>query len=148
MERATEVEGEHKHLADYIFVKGDSFQCVSCAYVYEENDFVYVKSFEQIPNYEINEEQKCIDDMRVYTITGVLCIRKWKILKRQENYMLKALAVIDLYEEAMRYLSEELAVYERDGGKDFHYSAVLVAMGDAHFSKQNCDEAVKYYQRG
>ena len=62
--------------------------------------------------------------------------------------MLKALAVIDLYEEAMRYLSEELAVYERDGGKDFHYSAVLVAMGDAHFSKQNCDEAVKYYQRG
>lgn len=113
VERTTDVEGEYKHLADYIFVKGDTFKCVkvtypskletmdadryvydacgfevkyeditfdgqkdivislghqgaagtcvSCAYVFEEDFYVYVKSFEGIPNYVINEEQKCID---------------------------------------------------------------------------------------
>lgn len=52
------------------------------------------------------------------------------------------------YEEAMKYLSEALEVYERDGGKDFHYGAALVAMGDAHFSKHNYTQAAQYYQRG
>lgn len=113
VERTTEVEGEYKHLTDYIFVKNETVKCikvtypskhdtmdadryvydacdfavryeditfdgqkdivislghqgtagtcVSCAYVFEENDYVYVKSFEQIPNYSLNEEQKCID---------------------------------------------------------------------------------------
>jgi hypothetical protein len=45
---------------------------VHCAYVYEDGKFVYVKSFEEIPNYSINEEEKCIegaihDEVKKYT---------------------------------------------------------------------------------
>lgn len=113
VERVTEIEGEYKHLADYIFVKEDTFKyvkvtypskfeamdtdryvydacdfevkyeditfdgykdiiislghqgaagtCVSCAYVFENGDFVYAKSFELIPNYSINDTEKCIE---------------------------------------------------------------------------------------
>lgn len=113
VERTTEVEGEYKHLADYIFVKEDTVKyvkvtypskfeamdadryvydacdfevkyeditfdghkdiiislghqgaagtCVSCVYVFSESDFVYVKSFELIPNYSINDTEKCIE---------------------------------------------------------------------------------------
>ena len=113
VERTMEVEGEYKHLADYIFVKNETVKCikvtypskleamdadryvfdacgfevkyeditfdghkdivislghqgaagtcVSCAYVFENGDFVYVKSFEDIPNYSINDAQKCIE---------------------------------------------------------------------------------------
>lgn len=113
VERTTEVEGEYKHLTDYIFVKNETVKCVkvtypskleatdadryvydacdfevkyeditfdehkdivislghqgaagtcvSCAYVFENGDFVYVKTFEDIPNYSINDAQKCID---------------------------------------------------------------------------------------
>lgn len=113
VERTTEIEGEYKHLADYIFVKEDTFNyvkvtypskfeamdtdryvydacdfevkyeditfdgykdiiislghqgaagtCVSCAYVFTESEFVYVKSFELIPNYSIKDTEKCIE---------------------------------------------------------------------------------------
>jgi len=54
----------------------------------------------------------------------------------------------EAYEEALDYLSQALKVYERDGGTDFHYGAALVAMGDAHFSRQDYAEAARYYQRG
>ena len=111
--RTAEIEGEYKHLADYIFVKEDATKyikatypsklesmesdryvydacdfeikyedvtfdghkditislghqgaagtCVSCAYIFSEGEFVYVKSFELIPNYSINAEEKCIE---------------------------------------------------------------------------------------
>lgn len=113
LERTTEIEGEYRHLADYIFVKEDTLKfikvtypskldpmesdryvydacdfeikyedvtfdghkdiiislghqgaagtCISCAYVYTEGEFVYVKSFEFIPNYSINDEEKYIE---------------------------------------------------------------------------------------
>lgn len=113
IERTRELEGEYKHLSDYIFIKEDTIKfikvtypsklespesdryvydacdfevkyedvtfdghkditislghqgaagtCVSCAYVYAEGEFVYKKSFELIPNYSINEEEKCIE---------------------------------------------------------------------------------------
>ena len=37
---------------------GDKMYCV---YVYENGEFVYIKSFEEIPNYAINVEEKCIE---------------------------------------------------------------------------------------
>ena len=40
---------------------GASGDMVYCAYVYENGDFVYVKSFESIPNYTVNEKDKCIE---------------------------------------------------------------------------------------
>lgn len=106
----------------------------------------------------------------------------WSLVYQEmENYekakelLLKALAVVDLYEnavipqantrtnlaatliqigtqeaytEAMQYLQEALEVYERDGGRDFHYGAALVAMGDAYFSKKEYEKASEYYNRG
>ncbi|MBR5762142.1 MAG: hypothetical protein IK018_00715 [Lachnospiraceae bacterium] len=33
---------------------------VACAYVYNNGMFVYKKSFEKIPNYTVNEEERCI----------------------------------------------------------------------------------------
>lgn len=113
LERTRGLEGEYKHLSDYIFIKEDTIKfikvtypsklespesdryvydacdfevkyedvtfdghkditislghqgaagtCVSCAYVYAEGEFVYKKSFELIPNYSINEAEKCIE---------------------------------------------------------------------------------------
>lgn len=40
---------------------GASGDMAHCVYVYEDGEFVYVKSFENIPNYSINEEEKCIE---------------------------------------------------------------------------------------
>ena len=52
------------------------------------------------------------------------------------------------YEEAVSYLQEALAVFEKDGGKDFHYGAALVAMGDAYCFQKEYEKAVPYYEKG
>ena len=52
------------------------------------------------------------------------------------------------YEDAVSYLKEALLVYEKDGGRDFHYGAALVAMGDAQFYQHSYETAAKYYKRG
>lgn len=52
------------------------------------------------------------------------------------------------YEMAMKYLQEALEIFERDGGRDFHYGAALVAMGDAEYAKQRYGNAAEYYKRG
>ena len=54
----------------------------------------------------------------------------------------------DAYEEAIEYLSEALEIFERDGGKDFHYGAALVALGDAYSFKKEYDKAVIAYEKG
>ncbi len=54
----------------------------------------------------------------------------------------------DAYSDAMKYLSEALDIYEKDGGTDFHYGAALVAMGDAYMSKKEYGKASTYYARG
>lgn len=51
------------------------------------------------------------------------------------------------YDEAMKYLRESLAIFEKDGGRDFHYGAALSAMGDAMYIKERYDEAAEYYAR-
>ena len=52
------------------------------------------------------------------------------------------------YELAIEYLQEALEIFERDGGRDFHYGAALVAMGDAEYAKQRYADAMEYYMRG
>lgn len=52
------------------------------------------------------------------------------------------------YEKSITYLRQALDIFEKDGGKDFHYSAALVAMGDACCYKENYLSAVKYYKSG
>ncbi|MBO5279165.1 MAG: DUF4125 family protein [Lachnospiraceae bacterium] len=52
------------------------------------------------------------------------------------------------YEAAMRYLMEALEIFERDGGQDFHYGAALAAMGDAQLGRERFKEAADYYARG
>ena len=52
------------------------------------------------------------------------------------------------YKEAMVYLRQALNIFEQDGGKDFHYAAALVAMGDACASQKDYQNACKYYKSG
>lgn len=52
------------------------------------------------------------------------------------------------YKEAFIYLRQALEIFEKDGGKDFHYGAALVAMGDAYYAKKNYSKAAQYYKSG
>ena len=52
------------------------------------------------------------------------------------------------YGQAVTYLKEALEIFEKDGGKDFHYGAALVAMGDAYYYKKSYKMAEKYYHSG
>lgn len=54
----------------------------------------------------------------------------------------------EAYEKAVGYLQEALEIFERDGGRDFHYGAALVAMGDACTCKKNYAQAAGYYAQG
>ncbi|MDE5865937.1 MAG: tetratricopeptide repeat protein, partial [Lachnospiraceae bacterium] len=40
-------------------------------------------------------------------------------------------------DEAVKYIKEALELFEADGGKDFHYSAALTAMGDAYYGEKD-----------
>lgn len=61
---------------------------------------------------------------------------------------LLALGTETAYTEAVVHLSKALDIFEKDGGKDFHYSAALVAMGDAYSYKEDYVKAAKYYEAG
>ncbi len=52
------------------------------------------------------------------------------------------------YDEAVFYLKEALEMFEEDGGKDFHYGAALVAMGDAYCYKKDYNNSREYYAAG
>ncbi len=125
-------------------------------------------------NYKVNVEPNAFAYASLYN-NWSLVYQEMEDFEKAKELLLKALEVVDLYEEAvipqantrtnlaatllqigtdeayedaMQYLLEALVVYEQDGGMDFHYGAALVAMGDAYFSKQDYGEAAKYYQRG
>lgn len=61
---------------------------------------------------------------------------------------LLAIGTESAYQEAVEHLSNALAIFEKDGGKDFHYGAALVAMGDAYSYKENYRKAAEYYKAG
>lgn len=52
------------------------------------------------------------------------------------------------YDNAVLYLKKALEIFEADGGRDFHYGAALVAMGDAKAYLYSYHEAAEYYKRG
>lgn len=54
----------------------------------------------------------------------------------------------ETYKRAMEYLNRALEIFEKDGGRDFHYGAALVAMGDAYSYKKDYENAALYYQKG
>lgn len=54
----------------------------------------------------------------------------------------------EAYQDAVAYLNQALEVFEKDGGRDFHYGAALVAMGDAYSFKKEYEKAVPYYEKG
>ncbi len=51
-------------------------------------------------------------------------------------------------QEAEAYLENALAIFEQDGGRDFHYNAALVAMGDFKCHQNSFEAGVAYYQKG
>ena len=61
---------------------------------------------------------------------------------------LLAIGTESAYQEAVEHLSNALAIFEKDDGKDFHYGAALVAMGDAYSYKGNYRKAAEYYKAG
>ena len=131
--------------------------------------------YEQVQkNYQMNVKAGSFDYASLYN-NWSLVYQELGEYEQARELLFKALRVVDLYEdaviqqantrtnlattllqfhtedayvEAMGYLREALAIYERDGGRDFHYGAALVAMGDAYVSKKEYQEAADYYQRG
>ena len=95
--------------------------------------------------------------------------------EQAKNILLKALKVVDLYKEALIpqattmtnlassligigsdsnyqeaifYLKQAIDIYEKDGGRDFHYGAALVAMGDVCLYKKEYNKFSYYYKKG
>lgn len=56
-------------------------------------------------------------------------------------------AANELFAKAEKYLGEALDIYERDGGRDFHYSAALSAMGDAMYIREKYVDAATFYKK-
>lgn len=104
-----------------------------------------------------------------------LTYQEMKAYEKAKTCLLKALDVVDLYEdeeikqattrtnlaatllqmksqesyqEARNYLKEALAIHEKYKGQDFHYGASLVAMGDAYSYECDYENAAKYYEIG
>lgn len=51
------------------------------------------------------------------------------------------------YHEAVDHLNKALNIFEKDGGRDFHYSAALAAMGDACSYTGDYLKALEYYEK-
>ena len=95
--------------------------------------------------------------------------------EKAKEVLLKALAVVDSYEEAIipqattrtnlattllqlgteedykeaiEYLQHALCIHEENGGQDFHYGATLVALGDAYCFQKDFSKATKAYEAG
>ena len=54
----------------------------------------------------------------------------------------------ETFREGHNYLKEALDVFIKDGERDFHYGAALVAMGDYHVHYHHLSKAKEYYQKG
>lgn len=70
------------------------------------------------------------------------------ITKTNLGSTLVAIGTKESCEEAEKTILQALSVFERDGGRDFHYNAALVAMGDLMCRKKCYVEAVDFYERG
>ena len=50
------------------------------------------------------------------------------------------------YREAVEHLQQALNIHEENGGQDFHYSATLVALGDAYCFRKDFTKATEVYE--
>ena len=53
----------------------------------------------------------------------------------------------EFFDLTMQYLQQAIDIFEMDGGKDFHYSASLSAMGDALHIKHDYSKSAFYYKK-
>lgn len=51
-------------------------------------------------------------------------------------------------EKAFIHLKKAQAIFEEDGGEDFHYNACLVALGDVYLNQKNYALSSFYYEKG
>lgn len=51
------------------------------------------------------------------------------------------------YNKILEYLKEADEIHKKLGGKDFHYSSVLSAFGDAFYINEEYEKAVLYYEK-
>ena len=66
----------------------------------------------------------------------------------EENELIQGSLDYDyLYNKAINHLKKALSIYESDGGRDFHYSGALSAMGDALYIKKDYEYAIEFYKK-
>lgn len=51
------------------------------------------------------------------------------------------------FDMAFDYITQAINIYERDGGRDYHFSAALCVMGDLQFFAGDFVKACEYYER-
>lgn len=66
---------------------------------------------------------------------------------REEEMIPGSLDYDYLYNKAINHLKKALSIYEADGGRDFHYSGALSAMGDALYIKKDYSYAMEFYKK-
>lgn len=120
---------------------------------YSENDFSYASLY--------NNWALVYQELEDFTQAVVLLKKALKVVDLYESALIPqattrtnlAVSLIrigteDAYKEAIIYLRQALKIFEADGGKDFHYGAALVAMGDAYSYTKDYQKACKYYKSG
>lgn len=116
-------------------------------------DFMYASLYNNWSLlYQEMEDYEAARDMLEKALTIVECYEDAVIPQATTKTNLAAtllqIGTREAHREAVSYLKEALKVFEKDGGKDFHYGAALVAMGDAYSFQKKFEKAVSYYKKG
>ncbi len=119
----------------------------------EEKDFSYASLYNNwsLVYQEIEEYEKAAELLRkALTIVDGY---EEAIIPQATTRVNLAVSLINVatdeaFTEAMEHLGVALVIFEKDGGRDFHYGAALVAMGDAYAYKKEYSTAASYYKKG
>ena len=118
-----------------------------------KNDFGYANlynnwalAYQEIKDYEMAK------DTLLKALTVVDSYEEAKIQQATTRTNLAATLLQmnheEAYQEAMGHLKKALEIHEQYEEQDFHYGATLVAMGDAYNYKCDYENASKYYKAG
>ena len=116
-----------------------------------KNDFGYANlynnwalAYQEIKDYEMAK------DTLLKALTVVDSYEEAKIQQATTRTNLAATLLQmnheEAYQEAMGHLKKALEIHEQYEEQDFHYGATLVAMGDAYNYKCDYENASKYYK--
>ena len=116
-------------------------------------DFMYASLYNNWSLlYQEMEDYEAARDMLEEALTIVECYEDAVIEQATTKTNLAAtllqIGTKEAQSEAIVYLKEALRVFEKDGGRDFHYGAALVAMGDAYSCRKKYEKAASYYEKG